>query len=156
MPNCSGELKCEEEAAPAVSEYMQVAGYGERYRDNILRQALGIYDKNMKDHQEGTRPVIRPKGYKKEERTPEKEKKRRDWSKTGGGLAPIFVPVTQRSELLKRMRKVAEETEKEAIKFTLVETGGRTIKSELQRSNPTVTPGCDLPDCPFCSEERGK
>ena len=34
--------------------------------------------------------------------------------------------------------------------------GGRTIKSELQRSNPTATPGCNLPDCHYCREERGK
>ena len=34
--------------------------------------------------------------------------------------------------------------------------GGRTIKRELQRSNPTATPGCDLPDCACCKDGRGK
>ena len=71
-------------------------------------------------------------------------------------MAPIFVPATPRSELLKRMRKAAEETEKEGIKFTLVEMGGRTLKSELQRSNPTATPGCNLADCHCCKGEEGK
>ena len=159
MLNCSHRLAWEEEAAPAVTEYMRrmkIAGYGERYRENVLKQALSIYDKKWKDHREGVRPVFRPKGYEKEERKRQKEMKRRDWSKKGGGIAPIFVPVTPRSELLKRLRKVAEETEKEGIKFTFVEMGGRTIKSELQRSNPTATPGCMLPDCPCCREERGK
>ena len=159
MLNCSRRLEWKEEAAPAVSEYMRrmkVAGYGERYRENVLKQALSVYDNKWKDNEEGVRPVFRPKGYRKEERKREKERKRCDWSKKGGGIAPIFVPATPRSELLKRMRKAAEETEKEGIKFTLVEMGGRTIKSRLQKSNPTATPGCDLPDCPCCMEERGK
>ena len=47
-------------------------------------------------------------------------------------MAPIFVPATPRSELLKRMRKAAEEIEKEGVKFNFVEMGGRTIKRELQ------------------------
>ena len=159
MLNCSPKLSWDAEAVPAVSEYMRrlhVAGYGERYRENVLKQALSIYDKKWKDHHEGTRPVFRPKGYKKEERKREKEKKKKEWSRKGGGIAPIFIPATPRSELLKRVRKAAEETEKEGIKFTFVEMGGRTIKSELQRSNPTATPGCNLPDCICCREERGK
>ena len=159
MLNCSHRLKWEEEAAPAVTEYMRrlkVAGYGARYRKNILKQALSIYDKKRKEHEEGRRPIFRPKGYKKEERKKQKAKKKKNWAKKGGGMAPIFVPATPRSELLKRMRKAAEETEKEGIKFTFVEMGGRTLKSELQRSNPTATPGCDLADCHCCKGERGK
>ena len=46
--------------------------------------------------------------------------------------------------------------EKDGIKFTFVEMGGRTMKRELSRSNPTATPGCDRPDCACCKEERGK
>ena len=40
MLNCSRRLEWKEEAAPAVSEYMRrmkVAGYGERYRENVLK-----------------------------------------------------------------------------------------------------------------------
>ena len=133
MLNCSHILGWEEEAAPAVTEYMKrmkIAGYGERYRENVLKQALSTYDKKWKDHREGVRPIFRPKGYKKEKRKRQKEKKRRDWSKKGGGIAPIFVPATPRSELLKRMRRVAEATEKEGIKFTFVEMEGRTNNKE--------------------------
>ena len=42
------------------------------------------------------------------------------------------------------------------IRFKIVEVGGRTLKSELQRSNPTATPGCDKEDCLGCTVERGK
>ena len=57
---------------------------------------------------------------------------------------------------MKRIRKAAEESEKEGTKFTFIEMGGRTLKRELQKSNPTATPGCDKPDCACCKEERGK
>ena len=44
--NCSGKLKWEEEAAPAVSEYMRrmkVAGYGERDTDRMYSDRLYVY-----------------------------------------------------------------------------------------------------------------
>ena len=158
MLNCSKRLEWKAEAAPAVSVYMKrmkTAEYSERYRKDVLKQALSIYDKKWSLHNEGTRPIYRPKGYKKEERKKEKQRKKKDWSKKGGGIAPIFVPATPRSELLKRMRKAAEEIEKEGMKFNFVEMGGRTIKRELQKSNPTATPGCDKPDCECCKNGRG-
>ena len=57
---------------------------------------------------------------------------------------------------MKMMRKVAEEEAKEGIKFKIMEVGGRTMKRELQRSNPTATPGCSEEDCIACNVERGK
>ena len=157
--NCSEKLDWEEETAPIITDYMKrmsKAGYGERYREGVLRQALAIYDKKWKDHHEGSRPIFRPKEYEKEKRRKEKEEKRYDWAKKGGCLAPIFVPATPDSRLLKMMRKAAEEVEKKGIKFNMVEMGGRTVKSELQRSNPTATPGCTKDDCACCVDERGK
>ena len=52
---------------------------------------------------------------------------------------------------MKIMRKVAEEDEKEGIRLKIVETGGRTLKGELQRSNPTKTHGCGDQMCVGCS-----
>ena len=34
--------------------------------------------------------------------------------------------------------------------------GGRTLKRELQRSNPTATPGCNKLDCMGCRSKRGE
>ena len=42
------------------------------------------------------------------------------------------------------------------MKFKVIESGGRTIKQEVQRSNPTATPGCDRGDCLVCVDGRGK
>ena len=54
------------------------------------------------------------------------------------------------------MKKVAEKEKKKEIHFKIVEMGGRTLKSELQRSNPLSTPGCEKSDCMACRKERGK
>ena len=57
---------------------------------------------------------------------------------------------------MKMMRKVAEDEGKEGIKFKVMEVGSRTMKRDLQRSNPTATKGCPENDCVACKEERGK
>ena len=36
-----------------------------------------------------------------------------------------------------------------------VESGGSSIKSQLQKPNPTATPGCEEPDCLPCKNGRG-
>ena len=135
---------------------MWKAGYSENYRKAILTQALAIYDKKWEDEEEGIRPVYRPKDYKKEERKKEKEEKRHNWAKRGNCIAPIFVPASPESTLLKMMKEEARKLENEGIKFNMVEMGGSTIKRELQRSNPTAPPGCNKEDCECCKRERGK
>ena len=135
---------------------MMKAGYTEQYRKSILKQAVAIYDDKWKAHNEGERPIFRQKSYKKEEQKRAKEIKKLNWAKKGGYTAPIFVPATPGSILLKMMKKSAKRAEKEGIKFNIIEKGGNTIKREIQKSNPTATPGCLKQDCMCCKEERGK
>ena len=70
--------------------------------------------------------------------------------------APIFVPATPTGELAKELRGIVEKESIEGVKFRIVEMGGRSIKNQLQRSNPTRTKGCPNGDCLPCSEGRGK
>ena len=159
LMNSSKRLDWEEETAPVVTEYMRrmkVAGYGEKYRRDVLKHAINIFDKKWEDDKNGKRPIFRPKDWKREERRLEKKRKKHNWAKVGGHIAPIFVPTTPGGVLMKMMRKVAEEEARDGIKFKILEVGGRTLKSELQRSNPTATPGCDKSDCLPCSGGRGK
>ena len=51
---------------------------------------------------------------------------------------------------------MAEEEGKEGIKFNIIESGGKTLKRELMRSNPTATQGCRKDDGPCCADERGR
>ena len=159
LMNSSYKLDWRTETAPVVTEYMRrmmEAGYNESYRKSVLLHALGIHDNKWEDHRQGKRPIFRPKFWQREERRDEKVKKKHNWATKDGHIAPIIVPTTPGGKLMKMMRKVADEEAKEGIRFKIVETGGRTLKSELQRSNPTKTPGCGDQMCVGCSEERGK
>ena len=54
------------------------------------------------------------------------------------------------------LRKVVQAETNKEMKFKVIETGGRTVKSLLQRSNPTATAGCTAEDCIACrTGERG-
>ena len=157
--NTSHRLSWKEKTAPIVTEYMKrmkKAGYGEKYRKEILEHALRIYDKKWKDHRDGAQPIFRHKDWKRGERKKAKESKKLNWATRDGHIAPIFVPTTPGGVLLKMMRTVAEEEAKQGIKFKVMEVGGRTMKRALQRSNPTATPGCEEKDCLCCNVERGK
>ena len=159
LMNSSSGLNWKLQVAPVITEYlgrMKKAGYGEKYRKTVLQHALQIYDEKWKMHKEGKRPIYRPKNYKKEERKLAKQRKKTQWAKKGGHIAPLFVPATPGSQLMKMMRKVAKEEGKEGIKFNVVESGGITLKRKLQKSNPTASPGCDKEDCLCCQDERGQ
>ena len=54
------------------------------------------------------------------------------------------------------MKTIADKEAKQGIHFNIIEMGGRTLKSEVQKSNPTATPGCEKRDCLGCSMGRGK
>ena len=41
------------------------------------------------------------------------------------------------------------------MRFKVIETGGRSIKSIVQKSNPTATLGCEAADCLPCKNGRG-
>ena len=66
---------------------------------------------------------------------------------------------TPRGELADMLRRVVqtEAAANKEINFKIVESGGRTLKSILQRSNPTATVGCTDAGCVACrGGARGK
>ncbi|MCP3889243.1 MAG: hypothetical protein GY702_10270 [Desulfobulbaceae bacterium] len=54
------------------------------------------------------------------------------------------------------MRVIADKEAAEGIHFNIVEMSGRRLKTELQKSNPTATPGCRKEGCIACKEGAGK
>ncbi len=159
MLNCSRNLNWERDTVPFLNDYMRrmmEAGYKESYRKAFLTNALSIYHKKIEDDEEGKRPLFRDKNWKKEERKREKERKKKNWATKKGHIAPIFVPATPGGELARKMRQIAEKEAKGGIHFNITEIGGRTMKSELQKSNPTATPGCEKTDCLACVDKRGE
>ena len=90
------------------------------------------------------------------ERRRSKEKKKHSWSNKGGHVAPIFVPPTPNGELARILRQVAETEAEAGVSFKIIETGGRTVKSIVQKSNPTETAGCENDRCVACRPGRGE
>jgi hypothetical protein len=89
------------------------------------------------------------------DRRNKKDKKKHNWSNKGGHIAPIFVPPTPDGELAKMLREIAENEAEAGINFRIVETGGCSIKSKVQKSNPTATTGCTDVDCLPCETGSG-
>ena len=98
----------------------------------------------------GLRPLYRPKEYERNERRVEKHKKKHSWANRGGYIAPIFVPPTPNGDLANELKQIAESEAEAGVNFRIVETGGRSIKSMIQQSNPTGTSGCEDGDCLPC------
>ena len=58
-------------------------------------------------------------------------------------------------QCLSKIKQIAETEAEAGVRFRIMETGGRTIKSLVQRSNPTGTSGCQEPDCLPCITGKG-
>ena len=53
------------------------------------------------------------------------------------------------------MRQIAEREKEGGVSFRIIETGGITVKSQVQFSNPTGTDGCEAGDCLACRDGKG-
>ena len=70
-------------------------------------------------------------------------------------MPPIFVPPTPNGELAQALRDIAEREAEAGVKFRIVESGGTTVKSMTQKSNPTATIGCNDAGCLPCKTGKG-
>ena len=159
LMNSSPLLDWKSCVAPVLTEYMSRMmqhGYPQRYRVDTLNRALRIHDYMVEEDRKGARPLYRPKDWNVISRRKEKEKKKYEWSTRGGYIAPIFVPPTPNSELANVLKIVADGEAELGVHFKIVETGGLSMKSILQKSNPLKNVGCDEADCLPCKPGRGE
>ena len=54
------------------------------------------------------------------------------------------------------LKEVAKSEAQPGLKFKVVESGGRTVKSSVQQSNPTTISGCQSGDCVACKGVGGQ
>ena len=134
---------------------MNEAGYNEKYRKMVLERAFKRYDNMVRDAEDGKKPLHRPKDWQREERIREKRRKKHSWATRGGCIAPIIIPPTPNSELLSMLSQVAKEEALPGLRFKLVESGGKTIKRSIQKSNPTSSGMCQSGDCVVCRGGEG-
>ena len=130
---------------------MQYSGYKQTMRYDVTKSAMNAYQLMMDNEANGIRPINRPKTWNREERNRQKVRKRKEWYKQGGFDSVLFIPSTPRSKL-KHMFEDA--IRKSGIRIKVVERTGRTLKSQLQTSNPFREGGCGRIDCFVCTTSR--
>ena len=126
----------------------QYSGYKQAIRHDVTKSAFHAYLTMMENENNGVRPINRPKGWNREERMENKEKKKKDWYRQGGFDSVLFVPTTPTGKL-KRMYET--EIRKSGMRIKVVERTGRTLKSQLQTSNPFKPDLCGRLDCFPCT-----
>jgi hypothetical protein len=123
---------------------------------STLLHSFRIYDKITDDNQKGIRPLYRPRCWKQDERRINKKRNKYTWSSKGGSISQIFIPTTPLVGLARDLREIAGKEALLGLKFKIVEMGEGKIKNELQRPNPTGSPGCSNVDCLACLERWGQ
>ena len=129
---------------------MQYSGYNAEERINIYRAAKKKYIEMLRKDTEGITPLYREKNWNRIERIREKEIKKRSWYKKGKeeAEAVFYVKATPNSKLAEECKK---EFKKANLKVKVIEKTGRSIKSNIVKSNPFKKIGC-AKKCPVCEK----
>ena len=127
---------------------MQYSGYKKTLRYDVKKSAINAFLKMMEKEEKGIRPINRPKSWRRAERRNQKEDKKKNWYRQGGFDSVLFVPTTPAGKL-KRMYE--DEIRKTGIRIKVVERTGRTLKSQLQTSDPFRPEVCGRLDCFVCT-----
>ena len=123
------------------------SGYNEEDIICFVRGGVGRFEKLEERVARGERPRYRDRKFKEDERWRKKISDRLGWSKS---KSVLFLPLSN------KLKEVAQESisrHREDIK--IVERGGRTLKSWLQRSDPCRNSLCKDLTCWICTVEEG-
>ena len=113
---CSPNLD-ERERVKVMEDFarlMKRSGYKERFRHEVISDALQGYAKRVKEEEEGRRPLNRPKKFEEDKRRKKKEEKKERWyrkeergSRVREGV--LIIPPTPHSVLAKELRRISQE-----------------------------------------------
>ena len=157
LRNCRLDLPWNEKAVflSELSARIKSSGYSETFRHQVIDSGLKGFDKMMSVAEAGGRPVNRKSSWERLQRKRKKRTKSVNWHKAGGYHVPLFVSNTPNSELAKQIQAIEQLNPHRCIRFKIVETGGTSVKSLLQRSNPWPSGQCGKEDCFPCRNEKG-
>ncbi len=127
---------------------IQFSGYDNTFRYHVANSAVKAYMQIREAENQGIRPMHRPKDWERQRRRNEKESKRKNWYKNGGFDSVLFLPMTP-GGTLKRMYE--RTIQKSGLRIKVVERTGKTLKSQLQCSNPFKPGKCGRNDCLVCT-----
>ena len=136
---CSENLNqsTRDEIMEDFAKMLKRSGYSERFRHEVISDALRGYKKKLQVEAEGGRPVDRLREYQEVERRMRRSekgeryyRKEKRGSKVREGV--IIIPPTPNSILAKEMKKICEEELRGSnISLSVQERGGRRLAQEL-------------------------
>ena len=153
--SCSPNLE-ERKKVEVMEDYARLlrrSGYSERFRHEVISDAVRGHQKLLHEVSEGKRPLNRPRGFHEEERRRKREEKGERWyrreergSQVREGV--FIIPPTPGSLLAKAFKNICqEELRGTKISMAVTERGGRRLGQEL---------GCTVPgksDKEHCKRE---
>ena len=131
---------------------MQLSGYNQHFRLEIIKSALHAFNTLKNDEKDGKRPMYRRKTWKRAERRKENQKKKADWYNKEKYESVLFIPPTPSSSLKTEIEK---EIQKLKIKIKVIEKSGKSIKKTTQKSDPFGKTKCTKKECWICKAENG-
>ena len=138
-----------------VNQYVQKlynSGYDERYRHEVVKSAYNGYHKQLKDDDNGIKPLYRPWSWNREERDKAKEDKPGTWYKNGGWEHKLFVPATANGELKSKIEEAIKEVNQRTKVKIIEETGVPLLKLLRNATTSKDKPPCsDMDNCLLCS-----
>ena len=152
--NCHKDLR-QQEKADFLSDFchaMEECGHDESFRNIVVRRAVGKFLNAWNNREENGIEVYRSKEEKREivleaGGRPGKS----DWFRQLGYSNTLTVPATVGGVLAKQVKEALEQTDAPGGYRTLVlEDGGKSIKSDLVRSNPFPVASCMRETCLIC------
>ena len=127
---------------------LQYSGYDQEFRHEVAKSAINAYETIRDNEERNVRPMHRPKDWRKIERMEGKEAKRKGWYRQGGFDSVLFVPSTKDGKLKQGYQNIIRNS---GFRVKVVERTGRTLKSQLQTSNPFRGDVCGRGDCFICT-----
>ena len=141
---------------------MKISGYGEKYRETIIRSALTAWEKQVEMDRTGERPLYRPREWQKEERAKKKEFKSSGWFRKLGGKTndfSLFCPASPGGKLAAKWREVVEEVRESSgglIRGYVAEKSGTPLSALLFNNQPGEKDLCGKDDCNPCRKGTTK
>ena len=130
-----------EVAASHISYFMkrlQFSGYDQAFRYEVVKIALKKHHKNT--------------GGELPNQSQANNKKRKWFQKNGEKDAVMFVQATKDEQLKKEIQQAADRNK---VSLKVIEKVDKSIRKEIQRSDPFKSESCGRTDCTICELETG-
>jgi hypothetical protein len=135
---------------------LKLSGYTERFRETVVRSALAAWSKLLELDRTGERPLYRERGWRREERSSQKERKKKNWFRKLGGQIndfALFCPMSPGGRLAARWKRVLEEMRVSSggrVRGYVAEQSGVPLSALLYSAHLGEQDSCGQPDCNPC------